>query len=381
MLRIAQLIESDGPGGAERVVADLATNLQAAGTETVVFVPAHGEGWLARQLAGSGVDVEHFHLETPVLPACARSLAAAFRRRRIDIAHSHEFSMAIYGAWASWLAGSQHVITMHGSRYYAQRLQRRIAMRAAVALSRRTVAVSRELASHLSRDLLVAPAAITTIPNGVRATAADGSGVREELGLGADDRLVVAIGNLYPVKGHVHLIDAMALLAERHPTLHLAICGRGDLEGALRLRARSRGIGNRVRLLGLRADVPAVLAAADLFALPSISEGLPLALLEAMFAGRPIVATDVGDVRAALGCEAGVLVAPGDPSALALAIDALLAQPERARDLGNRARVRARGLFDVSNMVRAYSAIYDQLHTSAGSSAERLVVRSGRAIL
>ena len=77
MLRIAQLIESDGPGGAERVVADLATNLQAAGAESVVFVPANGEGWLARQLAGSGVDIEHFHLDRPVSPACARSLAAA----------------------------------------------------------------------------------------------------------------------------------------------------------------------------------------------------------------------------------------------------------------------------------------------------------------
>ncbi len=362
MLRIAQLIESDGPGGAERVVADLATNLQAAGAESVVFLPAHGEGWLARQLAGSGVDIERFHLDRPVSLPCARSLAAALRRRRIDIAHSHEFSLAVYGAWASRQAGGRHVITMHGSRYYARRLQRRVAMRAAIALSRRTVAVSKQLANDLSRDLLVAPSAITMIPNGVRAMSADGSAVRAELRLAAGDRLVVAIGNLYPVKGHVHLIDAIAQLAERHPRLQLAICGRGDLEATLRERARAGGISDRVRLLGLRSDVGAVLAAADLFALPSLSEGLPLALLEAMFAGRPIVASDVGEVRTALGGqEGGVLVPPADPPALASALDLLLSQPERARELGARARARAIAVHDVSNMVRAYSAIYEDL--------------------
>jgi len=362
MLRIAQLIESDGPGGAERVVVDLATNLQAAGAESVVFVPSNGEGWLARQLSGSGVDVEHFHLDRPVSPQCARSLAATLRRRRIDIAHSHEFSLAVYGTWASRQAGGQHVITMHGSRYYARRLQRRVAMRAAIALSRRTVAVSKELANDLSRDLMVARSAITMIPNGVRAMPADGAAVRAELRLGAADRLVVAIGNLYPVKGHVYLIDAIAQLAERHPRLQLAICGRGDLEGALRAQAQAHGLSHRVHLLGLRADVGAVLAAADLFALPSLSEGLPLALLEAMFAGRPIVASDVGEVRTALGGNgAGVLVPPGDSPALASALDTLLMQPEHARELGGRAHARAMAAHDVSHMVRAYSAIYQDV--------------------
>jgi glycosyltransferase involved in cell wall biosynthesis len=186
--------------------------------------------------------------------------------------------------------------------------------------------------------------------------------VRAELRLGADDRLVVAIGNLYPVKGHAHLIDAIARLAERHPRLQLAICGRGDLEGALRAQAQTRGIGHRVHLLGLRSDVDAVLAAADLFALPSLSEGLPLALLEAMFAGRPIVASDVGEVSTALGGkEAGVLVPPADSPALASALDGLLVQPERARELGDRARARAAAVYDVSHMVRAYSAIYEEL--------------------
>ena len=121
------------------MVAELATNLQTRGAQNVVFVPAAGEGWLASQVAGSGVAVEQFRLSRPVSPACARSVAAAFRRHQIAIAHSHEFSMAVYGAWASWYAGVPHVITMHGGRYYAGRFRRRAALRAAIALSRRTI--------------------------------------------------------------------------------------------------------------------------------------------------------------------------------------------------------------------------------------------------
>jgi glycosyltransferase involved in cell wall biosynthesis len=372
MLRIAQLIESDGPGGAERVVVDLARGFQASGCQSVVFLPADGEGWLARQLQGCGVAIDYFHLDRPVSPACARSLAAAFRRHRVAIAHSHEFSMAVYGASASWLAGVPHVITMHGSRYYARRLQRRAALRAAIAVSGGTVAVSTDLAGQMSRDLLVARSHIAMISNGVRHTPADGTPVRDELRLAPDDRLLVAVGNLYPVKGHVHLIDALARLSHRHPNVHLAICGRGDLEDALLSRARQHRLAN-VHLLGLRADVGAVLDAADLFVLPSLSEGLPLALLEAMFAGCPIVASDVGEVAAALGHgEAGALVPPGDPAALAASLDDLLSHPARARVLGERARQRAAAEYDVSHMVRCYRSIYDRLLTRATLPVARL---------
>jgi glycosyltransferase involved in cell wall biosynthesis len=361
-LRVAQLIESDGPGGAERVVADLATALQARGASSLVFLPADGEGWLARQLEGSGVTVEHFRLERPISPRCARSLHAALRRHRIDVAHSHEFSMAVYAACASWRAGIPHVITMHGGAYYAARLRRRLALRAAVALSGCTVAVSTPLAERLGRDLGIPRSRIATIPNGVRYAPPAPSTLREELGLTPGDRLLVSVGNLYPVKGHHHLIEALALLADRHSTLHVAIAGRGDMADALAASARSLGLTDRVHLLGLRSDVGAVLAAADIFVLPSLSEGLPLALLEAMFAGRPIVASDVGDVGVALAHgDAGVLVEAGRTAELAAALDRLLRDPERCRDLGARAARRAATEYDVSRMVQRYIAVYDTL--------------------
>lgn len=370
-LRVAHLIETDGPGGAERIVVQLAAALQRDGAANVVFLPADGEGWLARQLEGSGVTIDHFHLQRPVSPQCARLLAQAFRRHRIAIAHSHEFSMAVYGAWASRRVGIPHLITMHGGRYYAQRLRRRLALRAAMALSARTVAVSASLARHISRDLWFPQSRILTIPNGVRYARPERVTLRDELQLGPDDRLLVSIGNLYPVKGHRYLIDALALLADRYPTLHCAIAGRGDLAGALAARARDRGVASRIHLLGLRSDVAAILGAADIFVLPSLSEGLPLALLEAMFAGCPIVASDVGEVRVALAHgEAGVLVAPGDPAALAAAVDHLLRDTKQASDLGRRAAAHARAEYNVSQMVRRYVEVYRSL---TGGRASTLI--------
>lgn len=360
-LRVAHLIETSGPGGAERVVADLATSFQAANTDNVVFLPRDGEDWLRRQIEGSGVTIEYFRIERPVSTECARALTAAFRTHRIDVAHSHEFSMAVYGGWASWRAGIPHVITMHGNRYYAHRLRRRLALRAAIAGSASTVAVSSSLAQSISRDLAIKRSRILMVHNGVRYVPPENVSLRDELHLQPDDRLVVAVGNLYPVKGHRHLVDALALLAARHPRLHVAIAGRGGLDEELRAQARAHGIGDRFHLLGLRADIPAVLAAADIFALPSLSEGLPLALIEAMFAGRPIVATAVGEVGATLeDGRIGLLVEPGDAQALASAIGALVEDPVWAKTLGERAANQARTLYDLRRMVGLYANLYER---------------------
>jgi len=358
-VRIAHLIETDGPGGAERMLSLLAAELQRGGCPGVAFLPTRREGWLEAELASAGVTVEYVPLHRPFSPRFARELAAAFRRHRVGLAHSHEFTMAFYGAWAARLAGIPHVITMHGSRYYAARWRRRLALRAAIAATRGVVAVSHALAASLRSDLWLPHHRITVVPNGVRSPNGVTTELRAELGLGPADRLVLAVGNLYPVKGHRDLVSALAQLVPRHPTLHAAIAGRGELEMALREEAATRGIGGRLHLLGLRGDVGSLLAAADVFVLPSRSEGLPLALLEAMFAGRPIVATRVGEVPTVLADgAAGLLVDPGSPDQLAAAIDRLLGDPALAQTLGSRAQERANAEFHVSRMVERYASLY-----------------------
>ena len=360
--RLAHLIESDGPGGAERMLASLVTELQRAGAENLVIVPERGEGWLAEQLRGTGAKLATFHLERPLSPACARGIADTLRRHRTSLAHSHEFSMAVYGAWAARGAGARHLFTMHGSRYYAERLRRRLAVRAAADLSGAVVAVSAGLASDLRRDLWLGERRVTLVPNGAAPPRATAASFRRELGLTDRDQLALAVGNLYPVKGHVHLVGALGRLADRFPRLHVAIAGRGDQESALRERAVAVGVSDRLHLVGLRSDVGDLLAGADVYVMPSLSEGLPIALLEAMVAARPIVASAVGDIPAALAeGNAGILTDPGDSASLAEGLAAVLGDSALAHRLGAAAAARAAAEYSLATMVERYAAIYASL--------------------
>jgi glycosyltransferase involved in cell wall biosynthesis len=178
---------------------------------------------------------------------------------------------------------------------------------------------------------------------------------RSALGLPADGALLVAVGNLYPVKDHATLLRAAARL----DGARVAIAGRGGEEANLRRLAEELGLAPRLHLLGVRDDVERVLAAADVFVQCSRSEGLPLSLLEAMAASRPVVVTRVGGMPdAVLDGEAGCVVPPGDPAALAAAIAQLLADRDRAAALGRAARARAEAEFSVEAMLERYRALY-----------------------
>ncbi len=358
--RIAHLIESGGLGGAERMVSELAREQSRNGCAVTVFLPERGDPWLAGQLQGSAVDVEYYQLDAPLSPRCARDIANAFRRRHITLAHSHEFSMAVYGACAARAASIPHIVTMHGGRYYSERVRRRLAMRFALASSQAAVAVSDAAAAQLSADLYVSRGRISVIPNGVRVAPRAVPTLRAELGLANQTPILLAVGNLYPVKGHRYLVEALALLP---PELgvHVVIAGRGECEDELTLLAERLGVRDRLHLIGQRADVPNLLASADVFVQPSLSEGLPCALLEAMFAERAVVATDVGDMGAALGEQGGVLVPPGSAQAIADAVGGLLREPARAARLAAAAGRRATDAYGLTTMLERYADLYASL--------------------
>jgi len=154
------------------------------------------------------------------------------------------------------------------------------------------------------------------------------------------------------------LIDALATLRER-AGWRLAIAGRGEEEPRLRAQAATAGIGDRVHLLGFRDDVADILAAGDVFTMPSLSEGLPLALVEAMSFGLPVVVTGVGGVPEVVtnGVE-GLIVPPSDPGALAAALDALLQDASRRQEMGAAARTRAVRDYALSTMADRYERLY-----------------------
>jgi glycosyltransferase involved in cell wall biosynthesis len=195
----------------------------------------------------------------------------------------------------------------------------------------------------------------------------EGQHIRHELGIGPDAFLVGNVGRLALQKGQRHLIAAMPLLLERVPRARAIIAGGGDLEDYLRDLANEMGVGERVHVLGPRKDVPALMHAIDVFVMPSIWEGFGLVLLEAMAAGRPIVASRVATIPEVVAeGETGLLVPAGDPLALATALAELADQPEVAARMGEAGRERLRRRFSLEKMVGDTELLYRELLDERG---------------
>ena len=173
--------------------------------------------------------------------------------------------------------------------------------------------------------------------------------------------MVGVIGNLYPVKGHQYLIDGIPSILSKCPNTSFLFAGRGQLETDLKAEVKRLGLDGRVHFLGLRQDVARILALLDVFVLPSLSEGLSMAILEAMIAGRPVVATAVGgNPELVLNGKSGFLVPPRDSQALAKSVTTLLMNRPQAAQFAEEGKRRAEGQFSLRTMVNAYQTLYEE---------------------
>jgi glycosyltransferase involved in cell wall biosynthesis len=185
---------------------------------------------------------------------------------------------------------------------------------------------------------------------------------RAKEGFRDEDVLFVCVARFAPQKNHALLLRAFAEGLASDPSAHLVLIGEGLLQGRLENQAKNLGLAHRIHFLGLRTDIPDVLGAADVFVLSSDFEGNPLSVMEAMSSGLPIVSTAAGGVPDLFECgKEGLIVKPGDVQGLSGAMAYLLGNRGVRRALGSSAAQRARGRFDVSQMVQAYEALYEDL--------------------
>jgi glycosyltransferase involved in cell wall biosynthesis len=253
----------------------------------------------------------------------------------------------------------------------AYRLLYRQASRRAAAL----VAVSAEVAASVQRDLQPAAGRLVTIPNGVAIgryrAGASRTSLRASIGVPDGALLYTCVAKLYEQKGHAVLLAAFAEAAASKPGMHLALAGDGPLANELAGRAAASGVGDRIHLLGERSDVPQLLAASDAFVLPSLWEGMPMALLEAMAAGLPVVASRVSGTEEVLdGGESGLLVEPGDAQGLATALGRLATDGTLRARLGASASQRVEARYSVDVQARAHLDLYRRcLGTRTGRAA------------
>jgi len=190
----------------------------------------------------------------------------------------------------------------------------------------------------------------------------EGADVRVELGMPADVPLVGVVSRLTEQKGHAYLLDAFAEVIQALPSAHLLVVGDGELRPALERQAARLGLQDSVTFTGRRADVPRIMMALDVLAMPSLWEGFGLVLLEAMAAGKPVVASRVSAIPEIVADgETGLLVPPKDPAGLARALLILLRHPAQAREMGRRGRQRLEQQFTATCMVEQTRAVYESL--------------------
>lgn len=367
-VRLLLVTDSLEVGGAERHVVDLAVALHQKGFEVVVACSASGP--LAQPLLGAGVPVKPL-LDRKVKRRVSLTYALRLRRlmkgARFDLVHAHVYASGAAAALASLGSGVPLVLTEHTEALWQGRRARTVS-RFVYARARHIIVVSNAIRRRLVKRDGVPPNLITVVPNAVSAvacTAAAPQGLPAELGEGP---LVGVIARLQPEKGLDHFLKAAARVAALVPEARFIVVGDGPLRGELEALARRIGVGESVCFLGFRADAREVTGLLDVLVVPSLTEGSPLVVLEAMAAGVPVVASDVGGIPDQIRHEReGLLVPPGDPKALEVALLCLLRDPAYARVLGEEGRRRAHSEFGHGRMVRRIEEVYLEILGRSGA--------------
>jgi glycosyltransferase involved in cell wall biosynthesis len=368
-LTVAQFSNSLVRGGAEEHILTLLRGLDRQVFRPLLVCPPA----LARAL-GPGVpgDVE-------VVPLALRrwtdiraivSLVAVLRSRRVDVLHAHLFYASLFATPVARLAGVPVVLETPHVREHWRRgwLKGRFVVDRLIGrLVDAYVAVSAANARYLVEEKRLPAGKVVVIHNGcdLNRFAPDRpvpAGLRRGLGLGETDPLLIVVGRLEPQKGHRVLLDALPAIRERHPQARLVCVGDGSLRDGLEAVVRDRGLTDAVRFVGYRDDVADWLALADVVVLPSLWEGLPLAAVEALAAGRAVVATAVdGTPEVVVDGRTGLTVPPGDVESLAAAVCRLLGDPGLRHRLGQAGRAWVQERFGQDRQVRQTEALYRAL--------------------
>jgi len=309
-------------------------------------------------------------LRGPALLGPVVQLARQLRRRRIAIVHSYLFHANVVGTLAARLARTPVALVSKRSLDLYPNRGDLAACRLANRLADRVTANSDAVKRHVHRVEGCPLDRIIVIPNGIDLGRIMTAAPEGHAPL-ADSRPVIGtIGRLSPKKGQEDLLSAAALILTRMPEVRVVLVGDGPLDGELRKQAHDLGIENRVRFLGAVADGARLLPLLDVYVLPSHIEGMSMGLIEAMAAGRPIVATDAGgNAENVIDGVSGLIVPPRAPDRLADAILTLLKDPERARAMGAAARQRAREHFTVDTMVQRLERLYRECLAVRGIAA------------
>lgn len=351
-LRVVHVTLGLEVGGQEKLLVEFARHADRARFDLHVIAMS-GRGKLAEAIEACGWPVIALDEPPGLRPRLVWRLANHFRRLRCDVVHTHDDKPLMYSVPAARLVGVRRVIHTqhHGKLDILSRRQERIVAWTARGVDR-FVCVSHDGARQMIAQG-VPSRRVRVLWNGIDLA-------RFRMHGPTCGGPIVTVARLSPEKDIANLLRAMALVARTDASVRLEIAGDGPSREDLLSRVGELGLGSRVKFLGETGDVPALLARASLFVLPSQTEGISLTLLEAMGSGLPVIATRVGGNPEVVEHGVTGLLAPSrDPEALADAVLQLRREPERAAAMGAAGRARAEAFFDVGHMVARYEKLYE----------------------
>jgi glycosyltransferase involved in cell wall biosynthesis len=294
-----------------------------------------------------------------------RRLIGFLKAEKFDLIHAHLSYANILGCLAGHSANIPVITSLHNTAVDARHRSSLIVRLEEMMLryfARRIIAVGYGVADRYRARLQ--PRSVEVIPNGIPVPAPITLDARQKLRReisGNEDRvLLLAVGRIVEAKGYADMIEAFTLLHQRNPRPFLAIAGSGRLFDETKSRISELNLDDSASCLGVRSDIHHLLAASDIFVSSSHWEGLPVAILEAMMAGLPIVATEVGDIPKVVTPETGIVVPPREPACLADALGELVNAPERARAMGQAARARAMQEYSLDTWMKRHVALYKE---------------------
>lgn len=300
--------------------------------------------------------------------ACVRLLVSLLKRCRVDVVHAHSFKAGLVGRLAAKAAGSPAVVlTVHSSvlqdrRPPWEKCLFKVSERLLAGLTDRIITVSGALGREIA-GLEICPEKVVTIYNGIYpekfSRPPDRDYLRKTTGIPAGKKIVGTVARLAPQKGVGDFIRAAARVADKTGDTAFLVAGDGPLRAELEREAGEMGLSGRLFFAGERQDINMILPCLDVFVLASVTEGLPITLLEALAACRPVVATGVGGVPEVVSDGLnGLLVGPGDIQEMASAILRLLEDPVASRNMGEKGRRRVIRDFTVYKMVSSTERVY-----------------------
>ena len=367
---VCHVIHALGVGGAEVLVDRMVRRMSDEFRCVIAVLDEIGN--IGVRLQQDGFLVEHLHRQPGIDRNCAKRLRAFADREGVQILHAHQCTPFFQAMLSRGLTGRRPVVfTEHGRHFPDLPSRKRSVVNRLLLRSRdRLFGCGGAVRQALIDNEGLPADRVEVIYNGVdldvasRPAAGARGRIRAEFDFAARDFVVVQIARLHELKDHQTALQTIDIARKQIPELRLLIAGDGEHRSFIDRTIRERGLEEFVALAGTRSDIPELLAAADAFLLTSISEGIPLTIIEAMAARCPVISTAVGGIpEMVTGGESGFLTPARDPRALAAALITLHRDPLLRHSMGEAGERRARALFSLNGMLDSYRRVYREVLT------------------